>query len=94
MKSLIFDSGTIITLALNDLLYILQPLKRLFRGEFYITEAIKKELIGKPLNTKRFMLEALVIKKLVEEGILKVFPFNSKLKHEEKKNFEYSKFYF
>ena len=85
MKSLIFDSGAIITLALNDLLYILEPLKKLFRGDFYITEAVKEELIKNPLKIKRFMLEALMIKKLLEEGILKVFPNNSNLEEEEKR---------
>ena len=37
-KALIFDSGAIITLALNNLLYILKPLKKEFGGEFYILQ--------------------------------------------------------
>jgi len=71
-KALIFDTGSIITLALNDLLYILKPLKKEFGGEFYIPEPVKRELIDKPIKTKRFMLEALIIKSLIREGILKV----------------------
>lgn len=72
MKALVFDSSTIITLALNDLLFILKPLKQIFGGEFYITEQIKHELIDRPLEIKRFKLEALMIKKLINEGVLKI----------------------
>ncbi len=72
MKALIFDSSTIISLALNDLLFILKPLKKLFGGEFYITEQIKKELIDKPMGIKRFKFEALMIEKLIDEGIIKI----------------------
>ncbi len=72
-KALIFDSSSIITLALNDLLYILEPLKKKFGGEFYITEDVKREIIDKPLRERRFMLESLFIKKLLEKGTLTLF---------------------
>ncbi|MCL6500681.1 MAG: hypothetical protein K6T16_01455 [Candidatus Pacearchaeota archaeon] len=73
MKALIFDSSSIVSLTLNDLLYLLKPLKKLFGGEFYITEAVKYEIIDRSLDIKRFELEALMIKALIEEGVLKVF---------------------
>lgn len=72
MKALIFDSSSIITLALNNLLFILKPLKNLFGGEFYITEAVKYELVDRSLEIKRFKLEALMIKKLINEGVIKI----------------------
>lgn len=72
MKALIFDSSAIISLALNDLLFILKPLKNIFGGEFYITEQIKYELIDYSLTIKKFKLEALMIKKLIDEGIIKI----------------------
>lgn len=72
MKALVFDSSSIITLALNDLLFILKPLKQIFEGDFYITEPIKYELIDRSLAIKRFRLEALMIKKLINEGVLKI----------------------
>ncbi|MGB9707800.1 MAG: hypothetical protein ACPLXC_00525 [Candidatus Pacearchaeota archaeon] len=72
MKALIFDSSSIITLTLNDLLFILKPLKKLFGGEFYITESVKYELIDRSLEIKRFKLEALMIKKLIDEGVIKI----------------------
>jgi len=73
-KALIFDASSIITLALTDLLHILEPLKEKFNGEFYITEEVKYEVIDRPIQERRFMLEALFIKKLVEKGVLKIYP--------------------
>jgi len=72
MKALIFDSSPIITLALNDLLRILEPLKDSFNGEFFITEPVKYELFDKSIETKRFKLEALMIQDLIDKGIFKV----------------------
>ena len=71
-KALIFDSGAIITLALNDLLSILKPLKWVFGGEFLVPESVKKEMIDVPLKTRKFALEALMIKALVNKKILKM----------------------
>jgi len=72
MKALIFDSSSIITLALNNLLYILKPLKEKFNGKFLITPDVKKELVDVPVETKRFKLEALMISQLIKEGILEI----------------------
>jgi len=71
-KSIIFDTGPIISLVTNNLLWILKPLKKRFGGEFYITPAVKKELIDKALSIKRFEFEALQIYRLIEKGILKI----------------------
>ena len=72
MKSLIFDAGPVISLATNNLLWILRPLKEKFNGKFYITDAVKKEIVDKPLDTKKFKFEAIQIEKILEEGILEV----------------------
>ena len=76
MKSLIFDAGPIISLATNNLLWILEPLKREFDGKFYITEAVKRELVDRPLETKKFKFEAIQVEKLIEDGILEVINNN------------------
>jgi len=73
MKALIFDSSSIISLALNDLLYILEPLKKLFKGNFYITKTIKAEIIDRSIETKKFMFEALMLQKLIKKGVIEVF---------------------
>jgi len=62
---------------LNNLLYILEPLKKRFNGTFFITEDVKYEVIDKPLQEKRFMLEALFIKKLLENGTLELYKDSS-----------------
>lgn len=75
-KALIFDASSIITLALTDMLHTLEPLKQSFGGEFFITEEVKYEVIDHPIQERRFMLEALFIKKLFEQGIFKLYPIN------------------
>lgn len=72
MKSLVFDSSTIITLVTNNLLWILKPLKEKFNGEFFITEEVKKELVDVPLKTKRFKFEAITILDFLTEGKIKL----------------------
>ncbi len=84
-KALIFDSGSIITLALNDLLYILEPLKKAFGGEFYITESVKMEIVDRSIKSRKFMLEALMIKSLINKGILTVAHSTNTMRKETKR---------
>lgn len=72
MKSLVFDAGPIISLGTNNLLWILEPLKAKFNGKFFITEPVRKELVDRPLETKKFKFEAIQVERLVESGILEV----------------------
>lgn len=72
MKSMIFDSGPIISLATNNLLWILEPLKKEFNGQFCITNAVKSEIVGRPLETKKYKFEAIQVEKLIEDGVLNV----------------------
>ena len=71
-RSIIFDTGPIISLVTNNLLWLLEPLKSRFNGEFYITPSVKKELIDKALSTKRFEFEALQICLLINKGTIKI----------------------
>ena len=73
MKSIVFDSGPIISLTTNNLLWLLESLKGKFKGDFIITEAVKKELIERPLETKRFKFEALQVLNYVNSGVLKIY---------------------
>jgi predicted nucleic acid-binding protein len=72
MRSVIFDTGPIISLATNNLLWILEPLKKKFNGSFLITDSVKRELIDRPLDTKKFKFEAIQVEKLIEDGILQI----------------------
>ena len=70
MKALVFDSGSIISLVLDNLGWILKPLRLKFNGDFYITPEVRKELIDTPLNSKRFKFEAMYNKEFLDNGSL------------------------
>jgi len=53
--------------------WILPELKKHFNGKFYITPAVKTELIDRPLKIRRFGFEALQVMKHIREGTLEVY---------------------
>ncbi len=70
-KYLIFDSGPLINFAMNGILPVLKKLRKEFNGEFLITKEVKQEIIDTPLNIKKYELEALQLKELFGQGIIK-----------------------
>jgi predicted nucleic acid-binding protein len=85
MKKIVFDTGPIISLAMNNLLWILEPLKKKSNLGFYITKSVKKELVDVPLNkTKRFKFEALQVLHYIENGTLKIID-NAEIKNQTSK---------
>ncbi len=73
MKSVVFDTGPIISLTMNNLLWLLEPLKEIGKADFFITEQVKRELVDVPLNkTKRYKFEALQVLHYIENGTLEV----------------------
>ena len=72
MKILIFDSGPIINLSLNGLLYILENLKKIFDGKFLITEAVKYEVIDRPMKIPRFKLSSLTVQNVFDNKIIEL----------------------
>jgi len=81
LKSIVFDAGPVISLTTNNLLWLLEELKKKYKGEFYLAEAAKKELIDMPLETKKFKFEALQVLRCINEDILKIIQ-NSELEEE------------
>ncbi|VVB82109.1 Uncharacterised protein [uncultured archaeon] len=71
-KVIIFDSSTIINFAMNGLMEEFRELKKNFDGKFLITKEVAEEIVTKPLTIKRFELEALKIRKLIEEKTLEM----------------------
>lgn len=71
-KVIIFDASTLITLAMNGLLNELKELKKIFKGKFIITKDVKREIIDKPITIKRFELEALRLKRLLDEKVIEM----------------------
>jgi len=69
MKVLILDSGPIINLSMNSLLYLFEKLKS-ENIKIVMTPAVKKEVIDYPLQIKRFELGALRVQQLVESNII------------------------
>ena len=72
MKSITFDTGPIISLATNNLLWLLGNLKERYGGDFLIPKEVKLELVENPIETKRFKLEALQVNREINKGNLKV----------------------
>lgn len=73
MKAIIFDSGPLISLTLNNLLWVLEPLKQKYKGDFFITSAVKEEVVDYPLKTKKFKFEGFQVLKSIRDGVLSVF---------------------
>lgn len=70
-KPIVFDTGPIISLTLNNVLWLIESLHEKYDGEFYITPGVYDELINRPLQTKKYKFEALQILPLITKNILK-----------------------
>lgn len=82
MKVIIFDASTLISLAMNGLFDEIRKLKKIFKGKFIITEDVKHEVIEKPMTIKRFELEALNLKSLLDDKTLEL-PLSLGVKNKE-----------
>ena len=71
-KAIIFDSGALISFSMNGLMDLIRDLRGIFKGKFLITSEVKKEVIDTPLRIKKFELEALKIKQLLDDKILEM----------------------
>jgi hypothetical protein len=72
MRSIVFDTGPIISLTTNNLLWLLEPLKKKYKGHFHITPDVRRELIDRPLQTKKFKFEALQVMTYINDGVLEI----------------------
>ncbi len=72
IKAIVFDSGPLINLSMNGLLYILEELKKNFNGKFLITKAVKYEVLEHPVKISRFKLGALKIENLIKKKVLEM----------------------
>lgn len=71
-KMLILDSGPLISLTTNNLLWTIKVLSQKTGVQMAIGPAVKEELVDKPLKTKKFELEAFQVVRHIQEGTLKV----------------------
>ena len=84
-KAIIFDSSTLISFSMNGLLPELKALKKVFNGIFIITSDVKREVIDKPITIKRFELDALRLKQLLDENVLEM-PVSLGINHKQEKS--------
>ncbi len=73
MKKIVFDTGPIINLAINNLLWLLDELKKTCNVDFYITPVVYEELINKPLQTRKYKLEALQVLPYITKRTLQIY---------------------
>jgi predicted nucleic acid-binding protein len=64
----VFDSSSLISVSQSCLVNVLGSLKEKLGAEFIIPEAVYREAVERPISIKRFELNAIRIKKGVEEG--------------------------
>lgn len=81
-KAIIFDASTLISFAINGLLGELKDLKSIFDGKFFITDEVKAEVIDRPIESKKFELEALLVQDLLDKRILEL-PSSIGISHSE-----------
>lgn len=89
-KVLIFDSGTLINLSMNGLLYVVEELRNHTNVRFAITKDVKSEVIDRPLGIPRFELGAIRVKHLLDSNILELptaFQVNEKELNEKTQQF-------
>ena len=72
-KIIFFDAGPVISLVMSRLIWILPKLKQKYGGKFYITPAVQKELVERPLTIKRFEFEALQVLQLIENKTFEIY---------------------
>jgi hypothetical protein len=73
MKVLVFDSGPLINLSMNGLLYLLEDFKKEFPEiKFIITNQVKYEVLDRPIKVQRFELGALRIQRLLNNKTLEL----------------------
>jgi len=71
-KVIVFDSSSLINFAMNGMIQEFVELKKIFNGKFLITKEVKEEIIDRPMTIKRFELEALKLKQLLDEKVLEM----------------------
>ncbi|MBU1203846.1 MAG: hypothetical protein KKG60_02130 [Nanoarchaeota archaeon] len=65
MTDLVFDSSSIISISLNNLLNIMAELKKHSEVEFLIPKSVKKEIMDTPLKSRKFKLEAIMLSSMI-----------------------------
>ena len=68
----VFDASSLISMSQSCLINILGDLQHEIGARFVVPESVYAEVVEKPINIKRFELNAVRIKKAVDEGWLEI----------------------
>lgn len=57
---------------MNGMLPVIEKLKSVFDGEFILTPQVKNEVVDRPMKIKKFKLEAIRVRDMIDRGIFKM----------------------
>jgi len=83
-KSIVLDSGPVISLTTSNLLNLLDIYTKKYGFEFIITPFVKNELVDEPLTTKRFEYEALLVMNEIKKKNLTIAKQTKELSNKTK----------
>lgn len=75
---LVFDSSSLISVGQSCLIEVLHSLQERIGAQFVIPHSVFKEVVKRPMHIKRFELNAVRLKKAVDEGWLQVRALGAK----------------
>ncbi len=81
MKKIVVDSSTLICISEKCLTPVLAEFVKKNNVELIMPSSVYDESVKKPLNIKRFELNALRINKMIQDGIVSVEPESSELRN-------------
>lgn len=70
MKTVLLDSGPIISLTTSNLLWVLDEFRK--KANLTMTLGVKRELVDRPLETRRYKFEALQVQSLIQKGTISI----------------------
>ncbi len=76
--NVIFDASTLISISQTCLVNLLAGLKHKMNAEFIVPKSVYYEAVQKPISIKRFELNAIRIKKVIEENQFKILEVEDK----------------
>ena len=71
---MVFDASALISVSQTCLVKILAGLRRKMNADFIVPESVFLEAVQRPIEIKRFELNAIRIKKVIEENGFRVLP--------------------
>jgi len=80
-NKIICDASSLISLAENNMIELLAR----YNTDFLIPESVKKEIITQPMHTKRFKLKAIILKDVIDRGMVKIISKDKAIDFETKK---------